>query len=110
MEKPEEKSSEARIPQSGPDNVSSEDHEDDDSEGDNDDGMDKAAHEVSIKPVLERDKEEEDAHDDAVGDGEGGGGHLQVHVEDVFLLANWRLKICVGLIVMIFLNTCFVRL
>ena len=110
MEKPEEKGSEARIPQSGPDNVSSEDHEDDDSEGDNDDGVDKAAHEVPIKPVLERDKEEEDAHDDAVGDGEGGGGHLQVHVEDVFLLANWRLKICVGLIVMIFLNTCFVRL
>ena len=110
MEKPEEKSSEARIPQSGPDNISSEDHEDDDGERDDDDGMDKAAHEVPVKSVLERDKEEEDADDDAVGDGEGGGGHLQVHVKDVLLFANRRLKICVSLIVMIFLNTCFVRL
>ena len=104
MEEPEKESSISSIPQSWPDNLLGEEHEDNHGDHDDDDGVEQPSHEVTVPPALQTDEDEEQTDHHAVEDRQGCGGDIHVHDGDVDdLLGNLMPRIVSFVIVKVWL-------
>lgn len=70
MEEPQEESSITSVPQSWPERLLGEEHEDDHGAHDDDDRVEEATHEVTVEPALKTEDDEDEAHNDAEEDRE----------------------------------------